>query len=82
MKTRMKRDLLQGMMNYPAPASGPQSMRIVDIRVKNRKFFQKIAPQAKSLARLRRGVTIIQPQISKPENRDATWRKLRKTKNI
>lgn len=83
MKTRMKKDLIQGLLTYPAPVSKGGTKTINKKKSVNGKFFQMISPQGVITGRLsRRKLNQIEPVIIKPDNREVIWLNLRKNKNI
>jgi len=80
MKTRMKKDLLQGLLTYPAPVySGTSSKQR---QKNNQKFFQFITAPVKVNRLSRRKTMTPPPQIIRPNKRAAIWQDLRKDKNI
>lgn len=83
MKARMKKDLIQGLLTYPAPVSRGITKKINKKKSVNGKFFQMISPQASITRRLsRRKLNPVEPVIIKPDNREIIWKNLRKDKNI
>jgi hypothetical protein len=75
----MKRDLLQGLLTYPASIHDRSKSKSP---AKNRKFFQMVTtkPAASRLSR-RKSITPV-PRIIQPDRREAIWRNLRKDKNV
>ena len=83
MKTRMKSDLLQGLLAYPVPVNNAPDRKIRDIKPVGVKFFQRIKDQASKPSRIsRRKVTMIEPRIIRPDAQESLWQNLRREKNI
>jgi hypothetical protein len=80
MKTRMKKDLLQGLIAYPAPVFGGR--RIKGNLKRNSKFYQTLS-QGKQADRLsRRLAANLEPPKVTAGKRQAVWWDLRRNKNI
>lgn len=69
-KSRMRTDLLQGLLVFPVPQ--------VDIKKPkpSRKFFQIVSGRPATAARLSRRISMA------PNQRNEIWKKLRERKNI